>query len=138
MSVATKERPVLFSGEMVRAILSGRKTQTRRIVKGGLGRKPNWACSFGRNQSGLYVWSGENPRGSSQFADAWPRPGLACPFGQVGDRMWVRESWTPDHAAFYPHHAVVYRADGGFDYERKDGKVYSPEADRWFPYRWRP
>lgn len=57
-----KERPILFSGPMVRAILDGQKTQTRRVIK----PQPN----------GL-----------------WAAPGkTTCPFGQPGDRLWVRET----------------------------------------------
>lgn len=57
-----RERPILFSGPMVRAILAGNKTQTRRVVK-------------------------------PQPAGAWAAPGkTSCPYGQPGDRLWVRES----------------------------------------------
>jgi hypothetical protein len=59
-----KERPILFKGEMVRAILSGAKTQTRRVMK----VHPCWV-------------NGEI--------------GNPCPYGQVGDRLWVRESFQP-------------------------------------------
>jgi hypothetical protein len=110
-----KERPILFSGPMVRAILAGRKTQTRRIVK-----NQEWY-----NLKGDY---GNRLRGVDR-----------CPYGQPGERLWVRETWTPDHSPFYPHFPVAYRADAGFDYERNDkGETYSPEQKAWFPYRWRP
>lgn len=61
-----KERPILFSGAMVRAILEGRKSQTRRVI-----RKPE-------RLNGL-MHSGEE-------AD-W------CPYGRPGDRLWARENW---------------------------------------------
>jgi hypothetical protein len=110
-----KERPILFSGPMVRAILAGRKTQTRRIVK-----NQEWY-----NLKGEY---GDRLRSVDR-----------CPYGTAGERLWVRETWTPDHAPFYPHFPVAYRADAGFDYERNDkGETYSPEQKAWFPYRWRP
>lgn len=60
-----KERPIIFSGPMVRTILEGRKTQTRRVVK------HNWA------------WG-------EQFELAHKALHL-CPYGQPGDRLWVRE-----------------------------------------------
>jgi hypothetical protein len=68
------ERPILFSAPMVRAILAGTKTQTRRIVK---------------------------------------LKAHTCPYGQAGDRLWVRETWCHQ----YPHEGApdrkyVYRADG--------------------------
>ena len=97
--VTTKERPILFSGPMVRAILDGRKTQTRRVAK--------------------------------------PLD-ITCPYGSPGDRLWVRETWTPDHAAFYPHFPVCYRAGFGPEYERKNGHVWSSEQNAWFPWKWRP
>jgi hypothetical protein len=68
-ATATRERPILFRGEMVRAILDGRKTMTRRIVKG------EW------------FYDGETGEGAS-----WEPP--TCPYGQVGDRLWVRETFS--------------------------------------------
>jgi hypothetical protein len=110
-----KERPILFSGPMVRAILDGRKTQTRRVIK-----NQEWY-----NLKGEY---GDRLRSVDR-----------CPYGTAGERLWVRETWTPDHAPFYPHFLVAYRADAGFDYERNErGETYSPEQKAWFPYRWRP
>ena len=68
------ERPILFSGPMVRAILDGRKTQTRRVVKGDAINHPQ-----------------VDPRQ------------LACPFGVPGDRLWVRETfcWPGEEELFY-------------------------------------
>lgn len=75
MSTQPKERPILFNDAMVRAILDGRKTQTRRIMKGA-------ALDWIRLPGGGF---------SSQFiADAENR---LCPFGHPGDRLWVREAW---------------------------------------------
>jgi hypothetical protein len=72
---AIKERPILFSAPMVRAILEGRKTVTRRAVKGpGL----NFLADF----TPEYVALPEN-----HF----------CPYGKPGDRLWVRETWYCDH-----------------------------------------
>ncbi len=69
-----KERPILFSGDMVQAILAGRKTQTRRPIK---------KTASGRVQRGRKNWHIGDP-------DAI----LACPY-QVGMRLWVRETWAP-------------------------------------------
>ncbi|EPX7615496.1 hypothetical protein [Enterobacter roggenkampii] len=103
---------MIFNGEMVRAILDGRKTQTRRIMKVqpdtpefGLRRIIESSIA---NEIGMYFWSQEDARGikarSKQFS---------CPFGDVGDRIWVRETWAeagagaPDlklYRANYPEH----------------------------------
>lgn len=75
-----KERPITFSAEMVRAIIEGRKTMTRRLVKpqpvGKSPAKVNDGFSFGR------------PYG---FPDEF----VKCPYGKPGDRLWVKESWRP-------------------------------------------
>lgn len=73
-----KERPILFNGEMVRAILAGTKIQTRRIAK---------LNASGRAQLKGKNWHVEDPD-----------VGNACPLGQVGDRLWVRETWASPHA----------------------------------------
>ena len=64
-----KERPILFKPEMVRAIIEGRKTQTRRVVKDQERQDPG----------GIY--------------ECKPGDLLRCPYGEVGDRLWVRETW---------------------------------------------
>ena len=60
-----KERPILFNGEMVRATLDGRKTQTRRAIKPQPG-----------------------------FQGNTPIECIHCPYGDPGDRLWVRETWA--------------------------------------------
>lgn len=86
-----KERPILFSGAMVRALLDGSKTQTRRVVKA----KPSDECPQEmwphalkdiiewREQKGR--WFGLMGWRSLAYAD--------CPYGKPGDRLWVREAW---------------------------------------------
>jgi hypothetical protein len=70
-----KERPILFSGPMVRAILDGRKTQTRRIIKPQPGLN-NRITKAGR---------------TINITD--PKVCDLCPYGKPGDRLWVQESW---------------------------------------------
>lgn len=71
-----KERPILFSAPMVRAILDDRKTQTRRIIK----------------NIGIVPGIGEVLNGSDD-AKEWPD---FCPYGKQGDRLWVRETHWMD------------------------------------------
>ncbi|MGM8373424.1 hypothetical protein ACS6F6_07590 [Enterobacter hormaechei subsp. steigerwaltii] len=118
------ERGMIFNGEMVRAILDGRKTQTRRIMKVqpdtpefGLRRIIESSIA---NEIGMYFWSQEDARGikarSKQFS---------CPYGDVGDRIWVRETfqgplfdfeemeaYQDDSSKFKRPEFCVYKADG--------------------------
>lgn len=89
-----KERPVIFNGEMVRAILDGRKTQTRRVMK-AQPESPGFGLryiseSLNNRDTGKYFWSQSDACGINK-----PRSKpFACPFGQVGDRLWVRETFA--------------------------------------------
>lgn len=122
-----KERPILFSGEMVRAILGGRKTQTRRVVKpqppaGIVYLEPETCMLRVRAHDGLdhHAWND-----------------IRCPYGQPGDRLWVRETWTRVHPAMLQsldpdpdshEWETVYRADANGGYV---GRML--ECTRWRP-----
>lgn len=119
-----KERPILFSAPMVRAILEGRKTVTRRVVKPQpelltVSNDVPFGKAGHRSNVGWW-WRGE------QLAQIGKEGFLArCPYGQPGDRLWVRETWGVHDQGFdtaEESHFVVYRAD----------------ADRPEPLRWRP
>jgi hypothetical protein len=73
-----KERPILFNAEMVKAILSGRKTQTRRVVKFPL-RDVNMGCELAGNELAGEVAAGDYRN---------------CPLGKPGDQLWVRETFA--------------------------------------------
>jgi hypothetical protein len=93
-----RERPILFQPPLVEAILDGRKTQTRRVMRG--------------NFVGL--------------TSALVKP--LCPYGVVGDRLWVREAWSIAEKKFDPEVSrIVYRADG-----------VDPLPDATGRARWRP
>jgi hypothetical protein len=133
------EKPILFNGDMVRAIIDGRKTQTRRVVKpqpsGEVPRSimPGWYEPLRVGTDGI-EYPGRPVYGFASEYQDWPSP-----FGAPGDRLWVRETWSPDHAAFYPNFPLVYRADFGPEYERNEkSEVWSDEQQNWYPFRWRP
>jgi hypothetical protein len=89
-TTATRERPILFSAEMVRAILDGRKTQTRRVVKHPALAQPDAAIEWLSDRETV-------PHGHySGWAVKCDAPLLlpvACPYGAPGDLLWVREAW---------------------------------------------
>jgi hypothetical protein len=114
-----KERPILFSGEMVRAILDDRKTMTRRVIKDVPGITTDVLKS-----SISWEW---------KFAFC-PIPSVAsvlsewikCPYGSPGDRLWVRETWQNN-----PYGGIVYRAGSGI--VNCDGRGWRPSI---FMPRW--
>ncbi len=101
-----KERPILFSAPMVRALLAGTKTVTRRVLKsmpaytpGPLVHRPTHPAQYFDAYCGA-IKTAENPRGMSGdwcwwSADDRPAPDttIKCPFGVPGDRLWVRETF---------------------------------------------
>ncbi|HHQ4661793.1 TPA: hypothetical protein ACSPZY_002222 [Aeromonas veronii] len=98
------ERPVIFNGEMVRAILAGRKTQTRRIMKPQPEAMPD--------KPGEYWWPAkrfESMLQLSYFNDPVTKElaADACPFGGIGDRLWVKETFAP---GLCTKSAIAYRA----------------------------
>ncbi|WP_434058157.1 hypothetical protein [Enterobacter kobei] len=120
-----KERGMIFNGEMVRAILDGRKTQTRRIMKvqpsDGFHPTHN-GCDLDLNAHwytpGVVDKNGYlQPAKKDVFGVADENEGYTCPFGAVGDRIWVRETWAeagagaPDlklYRANYPEHVPTH------------------------------
>lgn len=114
-----RERPILFSGAMVRAILSGQKTVTRRAVKS---LEPG--CRY----------QGIEPDGMHLFTKGPAYGKVKCPYGQPGDRLWVREAWST-HACFdsvaprnLTTRSIAYLADG----QIKTGKYRPPMfMPRW-------
>lgn len=91
---AAKERPILFSGSMVRALLAGQKTQTRRIVTG-----------VATTRDGVAYWPGMKHGGDFLRVEH-------CPYGVPGDRLWVRETWAALHEG---ERVAVYRESSDFE-----------------------
>lgn len=136
-----KERPIIFNDEMVRAILDGRKTQTRRIVNGVPSSHDfhGWVLSSARaKDEGKACWAiGKSPLLNKPIR-------VRCPFGAIGDRLWVREAYQgplfdyeqmeaylEDNSKFEKQEYCEYRADGGSRPEYYDG-------DDNLRHGWRP
>ncbi|MDE8557004.1 hypothetical protein [Pantoea vagans] len=115
-----RERPIIFNADMVRAVLDGRKTQTRRIVNGVPSSHDfhGWVLSStSAKDEGKACWAiGKSPLLNKPIR-------VRCPFGEVGDRLWVRESfyehgrwqgggYDPEDSYFVSDKKVLYPADG--------------------------
>lgn len=120
-----KERPILFSAEMVRAILEGRKTQTRREIKFDKEMFADPTFSYGENGhsgAGYYVSEYEYPEEGSDF--------VKCPYGKVGDRLWVRETF------FEEVHPDTVQPIGKYHYAATcDYEVMKVDGDGWQQFR---
>lgn len=109
-------RPILFNGEMVRAILNGEKTQTRRMVKyiPAVGEPDSWCHR--KDDPEMVRIIGDYRR--------------FCPSGAVGDRLWVRENFcVAENAAFY----MADKTAHDIDFLRKHGHCWTPSIHmpRW-------
>jgi hypothetical protein len=121
MSISTqgaspKTHPILFSGPMIRALLEGRKTQTRRIVK----PQPHpISQNYGEVEE-----SDRYPGEFFQWKNGEPLLSFCCPYGKPGDLLWVRETWAQYHTVNHRrlHHggAIAEVSDGLASY-RADG-----------------
>lgn len=98
------DRPILFSAQMVRALLAGTKTQTRRAVKPR--KDPDYGCQMAPGE----IAGDEHPE-------------RLCPYGRPGDRLWVRETWLTVNGddTFY---RADYLADPAGD--RAHGVAWTP------------
>lgn len=84
-------RPILFTGEMVRANLDRHKTQTRRPAKALFDeRLGGWATKVQKDNGG---WVATFPYVNPHTGANAKRYAIGCPYGQPGDRLWVRETW---------------------------------------------
>lgn len=124
-----KERPILFSAPMVRAILDGRKTMTRRVVKASRADflridSPSGNYIDSRDGRTVYGWDGN------------VGAPLKHRFGQPGDRLWVRETWARVPSTAYRHSTGVQQSED----PTSDGMaaVYRAGWERSSPGCWRP
>lgn len=97
-AIATpRELPILFAAPMVRAILEGRKTQTRRLLK----LPPWWTGGPERAAYALNLQSRNGDHAAlGYFVDGRVRRRYVCPYGAPGDRLYVRETWRCEGSSF--------------------------------------
>src|SRR3972149_2575511 len=98
-----KERPIIFSPEIVRAMLAGNVTQTRRVVKfmhetpkliGQAAEHRNLNAVYPAREKGWVFWQTTRAGdGLAEFTKKAYATGLLCPYGEPGDRLWVKEAW---------------------------------------------
>ncbi len=101
-----KEYPILFTGEMVRAILDGRKTQTRRVMR--YQPQPFVHVEYGDGM-GWHLWWDVCVAGHGGDVTQEYKP-IKCPYGQPGDHLWVRETFSQDDSDPLHPTGTYYRA----------------------------
>ena len=112
-----KERPILFSAPMVQAILEGRKTQTRRVIN----PQPKL---FGKDKNHDGEWW--MPVGGIR-QERW-----LCPFGKIGDRLWVRETWQTvkglscDSGVYAYIYKASFEGNANFSVEKWKPSIHMP------------
>lgn len=119
-----KERPIPFSAPMVRAILGGKKTQTRRLVKmrsGRLMEEGELALHLDDTFDCVMDFSQDFPY--------WRK--LDCPYGVPGDRLWVREAWAVPTTVLGAVNHLVMSLDNKKPIYKADGTELPLEYQRW-------
>lgn len=125
------EKPILYTGVMVRATLAGIKKHTRRVIKPqpvAYGRS-----SYGGTRQG-WIWKPKslNRGWNDDDKDPYRNENLAttalaceCPYGKRGDRLWVKETYS-SHGAFGDNGRITYRADLGDSAKEPHGLKWKP------------
>lgn len=116
-----KSKPILFSTEMVQALLDGRKTQTRRVIKDKLLQDPVAFSLFFEAINGIVP--------SDRTIEQYLLETLKSPY-EIGQELWVRETWgyNPDYPNLMTH--ICYKADKGHEYDGIKWKspIHMPRA----------
>jgi len=123
---AVSERPILFSGLMIRAILEGRKTQTRRAITKMRGCS-EWIV-------GDRILDTQAMLTHAQSTNAALRCDDLCPLGQPGERLWVREAWRIASLPVDDCPAIQYRADNSIEWRDPLDPIFNWDAkyEDWF------
>ncbi|UYW25730.1 hypothetical protein OKC48_21020 [Methylorubrum extorquens] len=131
---AGKDRPIIFSASMVRALIEGRKSQTRRLIRDAVPEAPGMDHVHPKNQIRhaapyLDAYCGQprtpaNPRGMGEWWCWWTRDDRAGPQFKVGfkpgDRLWVREAWCHTGTGVWSVGDVDLAHDGKLIYRADD------------------
>lgn len=142
------EKPILFSGPMVRAILEGRKTQTRRVVKFPkiVNDTSDLRSAYpdGSGKGWVFWTAPKSDTTGKMTKSLYPEGGIPCPH-PVGSRLWVRETWQGPILDEEEHES--YREDGPEAFQSKERCLYRASGDSledlsdwedWEPLKWRP
>jgi hypothetical protein len=128
-----RELPILFSGAMVRALLDGSKTQTRRVVKH---QPPDDVApiTVAHYEPTVVNWRGEEEPGSVIFGaysddGDW---GAKCPYGAPGDRLWVRETHDVNRLGVETFPSGRERFYAGIAYKADDGRHEADITERLY------
>lgn len=122
-----KSRPILFSGPMVRALLGGTKTQTRRIMKPE--QSADIEC-FTNHEKDKLTWLGWYRHADGNlYRKSWDE---RCPYGMPGDQLWVRETWQAVKEWHHGYTLDIPHAGGMIRYRATDDEAWVPVMP------WRP
>lgn len=121
--IIVKERPILMIGPNIQPILEGRKTQTRRIIRNQ--PIPNHRGKFKFTQF-------SDDEGIESYWANEPLWWTRCPYGQPGDRLWVRETW------FHQEGGPIYDAAGGVMDSFDDEIIYRADKPNRKTVKWKP
>ena len=144
-----KERPILFSGPMVRAILSGAKTQTRRVIRSPrlpvLASEPDHMWSLGGSKVGYRYRVGIGNDEGWRYEESSRDMVSCCPYGKPGDRLWVRETWAlvyadEEEADDWPSHRAIPKSSPGMGWQvwHRAGHLWERDSREDNGFRWRP
>lgn len=135
-------RPIIFSGSMVRALLTGTKTQTRRVVKLPRERGAWEPTTIGG--AGVHTSRGEPFAEQSAAWNTATGRVIACPYGSPGGSLYVKETWKPvarREGAEHLRYGVAFAADGAVVWQSAPTRVLGsgplPALHVGAPTRWR-
>jgi hypothetical protein len=132
MDEQPKARPILFQPEMVRAILDGRKLMTRRVINPQPYKRTKGGHAWmWKRADGRHIPNGPRSVCGGSLETVISSIAEYCPFGQAGDRLWVRETWVSSAYGHLPPNEsgdlrIEYIADRGVQYfhaAKEDGSV---------------